>query len=104
MSPVFPRDQIEKALTQKGFTMTQGDHRFYRLMVGGKETSIRTKISMWSGYKEYGVSLLSSMKHQLKLTMSKLKDLIECPLSKEEYADFLKKNGHIRVNETEENF
>ena len=79
----YPRDQIESSLSKKGFVMRETDHRIYTFKYNEKETSLKTKISKGSGYKDYGISLLDAMKRTLKLPLKSLKGLIECPLDEE---------------------
>ena len=53
------RDKIDAALTSKGFEkINNKDHYRYILVVDGKVTDIRTKISRGSGYKTIGNNLL----------------------------------------------
>lgn len=79
------RSDIEAALKKKGFVLVGGDHRYYKLVVDGQETSIMTKISMATGYKVYNDSLVAQMSRQLKLTKKLLCELVECTLSAEGY-------------------
>lgn len=91
------RKKIEKALRKKGFVKKEGsNHRVYILSVDGLKTSISTIISRGSGYKVYSASLLGQMKGQLKLTNKQLLDLIDCPLSKEDYMNHLSNMGLLK--------
>lgn len=90
------RKDIERALRTKGFVQRAGDHRFYSLVVNGRETQIRTKISTGTKYEIYGEPLLSGMRHQLHLpTRRHLEDFINCPLTAEDYIDLLRGQGDI---------
>lgn len=67
----------------------------YLLYYGGKKTSVRTRLS--HGAKEYSDNLLAQMAKQVKLDRSQFDDLIDCPLTGEEYIRHLVAKGHIRV-------
>lgn len=94
VSVIKTRD-IESALLRKGFRPDNKDHEYLWLFVGGKKTSIKTKLSY--GIREYGDDLLAQVKKQLRLTKPQLMDLVECPMSEAAYVDILKKNGQIIV-------
>ncbi|MHB8566714.1 MAG: hypothetical protein ACYC9U_06400 [Nitrososphaerales archaeon] len=79
------------SLKKKGFELSQGDHRFFVLYVNGKKTSVWTKVSH-SG-KEINDNLIHAMSAQLRLDKKQFLDLIECPLSKEDYVHELTKQG-----------
>ena len=87
------RDIIESSLITKGFTKdVSGDHRYFHHEIEGKKTGISTYTSHGSGkYKTYGDDLLRLMKKQLRLdSMRQVKDLLECPMKKNEYILILK--------------
>jgi len=87
------RDDIEQALAQKGFQLEEGDHRFYRLYVAGKKTSICTKVSRGRNYKTLGEDLVSLMAQQMKLTAKQLREFVDCSLSHEGYVGALRARG-----------
>lgn len=91
----MPRDakDITAALLAKGFTLREGDHHFYSLVVGGKKTGIFTKVS--HGEKEVGDSLLAQMAKQTKLVKKDFLDLVDCPLTSEQYLKKLRDAGHL---------
>lgn len=85
---------IDKSLQTKGFAVEQGrKHIFYYLTVDGKKTSIKTHVS--HGESEIDDHLISAMKRQTKLEKKEFLDLINCPLSKDEYIQLLIDRGHI---------
>lgn len=87
-------NKIDGSLCRKGFERkNDADHVQYILYINGLKTRIRTKIS--HGENEIGDDLISKMSRQLKLSKKQFLDLIECPLSKEEYVKLLQKNGEI---------
>jgi len=89
------RDLIESSLLKKGFVLRETDHRYYHFYYLGKKTSIRTKISKGSAYKEYDDNLLGLMAKQVNLTKKQLLDLINCPLSQEMYITLLKDSNNL---------
>jgi hypothetical protein len=80
--------EIKEGLTKKGFITVQGDHTFLFLSVEGRKSSIRTKIS--HGNKEYGDNILSLVARQLRITTKQLDDLLDCPMSYEDYLAILR--------------
>ncbi len=88
------RKKIENGLKRKKFIKDNKDHRFFRLIVDGKISSIRTFTSHGSGYKDYNDLLLGMMKRELKLeNISQLIRLIECPLEYDAYIAYLRAKG-----------
>jgi predicted RNA binding protein YcfA (HicA-like mRNA interferase family) len=91
------KDKIIKSLLKKGFEETSSTHhRMFFHKHQGKETGAKTFISHTPGLKAYNDSLLAKMKGQLKLnSKSELADLLNCPMSGEDYISKLKENGTI---------
>jgi hypothetical protein len=85
---------IKTGLLAKGFEQEITHHEMYWLYVRGRRTSIRTRIS--HGAAEYNDKLLGLMAKQLKLRRSEFDDLIECPLSGEDYTKLLAERGHVQ--------
>lgn len=88
---------IKKVLQQKGFTLepSKDHHDFYFLNIDGKRHSIYTYISHSS--KEYGSSLMSQVKKQLKFDdTQKAEDFFDCHLSGQGYVELLKTQGHFK--------
>ena len=90
--------KIDSALKEKGFIFSKKrDHTFYFLVVNGKKTRIRTKLS--HGSKECGDQLLSVMRKQLGLDdVVELKDLIYCPMSEDQYVELLIERKKIELD------
>lgn len=66
------------------------------LVIDGKVTHIRTKMSMGSQYKTIGDNLLSKMSRQLKMNgVGEFIRYIGCTYSENSYIYFLKNEGHI---------
>jgi hypothetical protein len=82
------RRKVDSSLLLKGFVKVVNDHDFYIYHCDGKATTIRTKLS--HGINEVGDSLIGQMSKQTKLSKSQFVDLINCPLSAEEYLNIVK--------------
>ena len=81
------RDVIKGSLQNKGFALKSGaDHfRFIYMTKSGKKTAINTKISHGSKYKMITDNLLAQMSKQCRLSKADFINLIDCPLSRDEY-------------------
>lgn len=85
---------IDTSLRKKGFECNdKSDHVRYILYVDGMKTMIMTKVS--HGDVEIGDGLITAMSRQLKLSKNQFMNLINCTLSKEEYAQTLQNNGVV---------
>src|SRR5579871_2178995 len=93
----MPKDarQVGNGLQRKGFTSRQGDHTYFHFCVNGKKTKIYTKIS--HGENEIGDRLLGMMARQLRLSKRDFLELVDCPLSLDEYQRVLRQGGHIEA-------
>ena len=87
---------IRKSLLLKGFQETNTHHEMFWLYVGSRKTSVRTRIS--HSESEYSDRLLSQMAKQVGLSKAEFDDLIECPLSYDEYVQLLKSRGTIKLD------
>lgn len=85
--------EIEKALLAKGFKphKTSGDHKYYIYEYDGKQNrALQPMLSRGSKSRGYGDSLLDRMKRQCGFQrLKQLKELIDCPLTKEAYKKYL---------------
>lgn len=88
-----PAKDVTAGLQHKGFQLRENDHSFFHLFVDGKKTIVSTKIS--HGEKEISDSLLGMMARQVKLTRRQFNDLVDCPLTLEEYVKLLRAAGHV---------
>ena len=84
-------NDVLKGLGKKGFSLSQGDHSHLIFCVGGKKTAIRTKVSQ--GRSEIDDHLVNLMSIQVKLEKNKFMDLINCPLTVNDYLKELKRQG-----------
>lgn len=85
------RRDVGSNLPKKGFRKNKsGDHIYFYHEWNGRETGAYTKISHTKKMKDIGGGLLTAMKLQLKLEANKqVVDLVTCPMSKEEYLEWL---------------
>lgn len=96
--PLERRD-VETSLQKKGFVVSSGDHNFFIYLTRtGRKTSVWTKTSHGSGHKTLGDGLLSKMGKQCGLTKGEFTQLIECPLTRDEFEGLLVKSGRIKVS------
>jgi hypothetical protein len=91
------RRDIINALLRKGFIEKKGDHRYFHLNTPQLTAAIFTKLSHGTKYDTYDDFLLGRMAKQLHLTKHQLLDLIDCPLSGEEYLLLLQQQGFARM-------
>ena len=90
------RTAIESSLRGKGFVGEDSHHRYFYHEVEGKRTGISTHTSHGSQFKTYEDNLLKQMRKQLRLdTLRQLRDLLECPMTEDDYNDILRKKGLI---------
>ena len=86
------RKDVEAALEKKGFIAHDGDHTFYVYHTSdGRKTLAKTKVSH-SG-KDIPDNILAQMARQCKVTGPQFRDLVDCPLSREQYEAILAGQG-----------
>jgi predicted RNA binding protein YcfA (HicA-like mRNA interferase family) len=86
--------KVEAGLTKKGFEQIEGDHHFFVYVTSmGTRTTVRTKTSHTPEMKEIPDNLLGQMAKQCKLSKRDFVDLINCPLSQEDYEVKLRNQG-----------
>ena len=88
---------IRKALEAKGFQKDNTHHEMYWLVVDGKKTSIRTRIS--HGASEYDDHLISQVSSQVKLSKRQFLRFVDCALKHTPYVKFLVRNSHIKLDD-----
>lgn len=94
--PSLPRANIKQALQHK-FEMDLlpgGDHRRYRLMVGGKKV-VGTQVSTGTNARTVPSNLVSAMARQLSVQTSYFVEMVSCTKSKDQYLMSLKEAGLI---------
>ncbi len=94
--PVQKRD-IVRNLPKKGFEKDRsGDHIRFRHKFEGKYTGPNTKVSHSPKVKEIDGDLLTQMRKQLRLeTTAQLINLVDCPMTGDNYVEFLQQRGLI---------
>jgi hypothetical protein len=85
---------VRAALLSKGFIADDTHHEMFWLIVDGKKTSIRTRIS--HGVAEYGDNLLALVARQVGLSKKELYSLVDCPMDGEKLKRVLVERGMIR--------
>jgi len=85
---------MRAAFLAKGFISDETHHEMFWLVVGGKKTSIRTRIS--HGATEYGDQLLTLMSRQIGVSKSEMYRLIDCPMDGEKLRALLVERGKVR--------
>lgn len=93
--PSLKRDDVEASLKRKGFAEEERDHRFYKLVVGGKYTGIFTKTSRGKSHKTLTNILVNQMAKQVKLTTQEFVGLVDCSLSEAQYVDLLRQRDEL---------
>jgi hypothetical protein len=86
---------IRAALLKKGFVADDTHHEMFWLVVDGKKTSVRTRIS--HGAKEYGDELLALVARQVGLSRQELYRLIDCPMDGGKLRLLLVERGRVRL-------
>lgn len=89
----FKARKVKQSLAKKGFEEESSDHYYFVLCENGKKTRVYTKTSR--NNQDIDDPLISLMSQQLHLTKRQFMDLINCPLSKEEYIKILKNKNII---------
>ena len=86
------KKDIKSALLKKGFIIEDNSRHitFGYCSLSGKRLPIRTMISHSPKYNDLDSNLISAMAKQCKLLKSEFLELIDCPLSREEYEEKLK--------------
>lgn len=93
----FKFGDVRKSLKKKGFIETNGKHHVYlHHSHAGKETGPYTYVSYGKDSSDVDSSLLGQMKKQLGLGSQRdVENLVNCPMSSDQYIAYLKKTGVI---------
>ncbi|MEP7219563.1 MAG: type II toxin-antitoxin system HicA family toxin [Bacteroidota bacterium] len=85
---------VEASLRKKGFVQDERHHHYFIYQtLDGRKTTVRTRTSH-SG-KELGVQLLKLMARQCCLDRDQFQQLVDCPLSREQYETLLDDLGEL---------
>src|SRR5438093_10128989 len=95
------RSQIERSLRQKGFvSQEKTKHLYFHHELNGKRSGISTFVSRGSNYRTYDNSLISAIKRHLRLdSTSDTKQVLECPMTAEQYNEKLRSKGLLQEEE-----
>ncbi len=79
--------QVLSSVKAKGFFEDREGHHIFLIYEtrDSFRTEIRTRVSHQSGGGDISDSLLAAMARQVRLSRRDLEQLIDCPLSREEY-------------------
>ena len=93
----FKFREVRKSLKKKGFVEDKkGHHVYLRHLHNGKRTGAYTLVSHSKPSADVGDDIVKSMKRQLKLrTNQDVHELVECPMTSENYVDVLEQSGII---------
>lgn len=90
--PILDALKVRKSLVKKGFIPEEGDHYYFHYLDDrGKKTKAWTKIS--HSADDINNPLIKKMAMQTQLSKEEFLDLVNCPLSKEQYRDILREKG-----------
>lgn len=91
---------VESSLQQKGFVLQKRDHNFFVYWtVSGLKSNIFTKTSHTKKPRDISDGLLSQMARQCRISKPEFLDLIDCPLSREDYEALLVKAKILEQDE-----
>lgn len=94
--PPIKRKTAIRNLISKGFVVKDGKHKSLVLYHGGKrEAAAITHVSHGAKSKELTNYHFQQMGRQLNLTAGQCKDLLFCPMEKEEFIRILIEKGLI---------
>lgn len=92
---VRAKRDVEASLKTKGFRQGEGDHHWFIYWTSdGKKTTIRTKTSH-GATKDLGDGLLTQMARQVRTSKGQFLDLIDCPMTRDQYEDLLRQGQHV---------
>jgi len=88
---------VEASLRAKGFRENaKADHRVFTYFTQeGLKSVVFTKTSHGSGYRTLDDGLLGQMARQCRLTKARFIELVDCPLSQDDYEKELQAGGHL---------
>ena len=99
----MPREKkdVESGLESKGFIRRCGDHNYYVYYGSdGKKSMAKTKTSHGAG-KTLGDKLIGRMSKQCFLNKKQFENLIDCPLSRDDYEKILIEKGKYKKQDND---
>lgn len=99
--PSWKWREVRSALSRKGFRLVRSsNHEYYRFVIQGTHSQVRTKISFGTkGELHSSSQLMSKLQQHLHLSSSEIQDLLNCPLSENAYARMMKDKGHLKPDD-----
>lgn len=93
--PSLERSDVERGLQKKGFRLEREKtgHRHYRLWHNGQKTPVLTMVSHGTQHKTIDKSTVGHMARQVRLSGSEFENLVNCPLTEDEYIKKLRAAG-----------
>lgn len=88
--------KIRDVLLSKSFEIKKmkGDHTGLEFTIDGKRTGVFT---FYSERPDTFKNILKKMAKQLRLSDEQFENLLDCPLSAEDYYNILLEKGHIKL-------
>lgn len=84
------RKNVISGLKSKGFIPHDTHHKYFVFKtLSGKKTAINTRVSHGTQYKTLGDPLLNAMSKQCQLSKKDFLNLVDCPLSREDYENMM---------------
>ncbi len=91
----FSSNDIESALSRKGFRLDNGKHKYYFLFHNGVRTSIRTMVS--HNHQDIGDNLQGCMASQMGINKKQFSCFVECSLTETGYKEILFLKNKLRA-------
>ena len=93
------RSDVHSALIRKGFVLSETDHhKLVYFTLDHRKTSVWTKTSHGTSYKDIADPNLARMARQCRLSSRDFARLLDCPLSREDYEEMLLAAGQIAAS------
>ena len=97
----MPREKakVESALLGKGFHKIEQDHHYFIYYTQeGKKTTVKTKTSHTKKMKDIPDNILGQMARQCHLSKNEFLNLVDCPLSQDNYEKILQHKEIIKFS------
>jgi hypothetical protein len=90
------RKDVEAALMAKGFARVERDHHYFVYWTrDGRKTRAHTKTSHSPKVRDIADNLLGQMARQCLVTKPEFLRLVDCPMERDEYEQYLRDLGEI---------
>ncbi len=78
-----------------GFSQSESHHHFYNLFDRDGNVVVKTHLSHGPSGRDVTPYICSQIARQIKVSNPQLRKAVDCPLSRKDYSDILKKKGFI---------